>query len=184
MPSGVVTDKVGFRNGNITVVRKHSTHNWIAYWECACACGEILILSTSQLGAVKHCGCLKGKINNRRNLKYVGCEAETRIFHEYKRSAKRRNIEFLLTRDEAVNMMRKNCHYCNRIPSSISKAKHGNGDFAFSGIDRVDNAKGYVLDNCVPCCKICNTAKNNLTLDEFLGWVEQIYKHSVQKCIP
>lgn len=44
-----------------------------------------------------------------------------------------------------------------------------------NGIDRIDNNKGYTIDNVVPCCKMCNQAKNDYTLQEFQDWVEKIY---------
>lgn len=46
-----------------------------------------------------------------------------------------------------------------------------------NGIDRVDNNKGYTLNNCVPCCKTCNQAKHRLSQEYFIEWVEKIYKH-------
>lgn len=49
----------------------------------------------------------------------------------------------------------KPCHYCGEaIPTA--------------GLDRVDNTKGYVLDNLVSCCTFCNAAKNTQTMDEFI----------------
>ena len=44
-----------------------------------------------------------------------------------------------------------------------------------NGLDRVDNNKGYTIDNVVPCCKRCNYAKNNQTPREFKEWVKKVY---------
>jgi hypothetical protein len=41
----------------------------------------------------------------------------------------------------------------------------------FNGIDRVDNSKGYILGNCVPCCSWCNRAKADGTLAKFMDWI-------------
>lgn len=46
------------------------------------------------------------------------------------------------------------------------------------GIDRIDSSKDYTLDNCVPCCFICNRIKNKYDLNTFFDKVEKIYlKH-------
>ncbi|HEC67150.1 MAG TPA: hypothetical protein ENI23_17875 [bacterium] len=42
------------------------------------------------------------------------------------------------------------------------------------GLDRVDNKKGYELENCVPCCKICNSMKMTMDKDEFLKHIKRI----------
>ena len=36
-----------------------------------------------------------------------------------------------------------------------------------NGVDRVDNTKGYSVDNSVPCCKFCNTAKHTMSEGDF-----------------
>ena len=45
----------------------------------------------------------------------------------------------------------------------------------FPGIDRVNNNIGYVLNNCVSCCKFCNSAKLDRTLIEFRDWIKKVY---------
>ena len=38
-----------------------------------------------------------------------------------------------------------------------------------NGIDRLDNATGYLPDNCVPCCWTCNMMKNTLDPKTFVA---------------
>lgn len=33
------------------------------------------------------------------------------------------------------------------------------------------------MENCVPCCKVCNSAKGTLTPSEFLSWRQRIAAH-------
>lgn len=33
------------------------------------------------------------------------------------------------------------------------------------------------MDNCVPCCSVCNYMKNTYSKDVFLNQIKQIYKH-------
>ena len=54
-------------------------------------------------------------------------------------------------------------------------------DFRYTGIDRVDNARGYEKDNVVPCCETCNTAKRTMSVDELLEWVTRVYNKSVRR---
>ncbi len=48
-----------------------------------------------------------------------------------------------------------------------------------NGIDRVDSSIGYIEENCVSCCKICNRAKSDASFDEIYDWLNRIYKKSV-----
>lgn len=44
------------------------------------------------------------------------------------------------------------CTYCNlKMPKTYG-----------SGLDRIDCSKGYILDNVVTCCVICNKTKSNI----------------------
>jgi hypothetical protein len=47
-------------------------------------------------------------------------------------------------------------------------------------IDRVDNSLGYVIGNCVPCCKLCNSMKSNLPKKTFLDHSKRIVKHQLR----
>ena len=48
-----------------------------------------------------------------------------------------------------------------------------------NGIDRFDNIKGYLLENCRPCCGHCNLMKKDMTYDSIIRNAEYIYlKHA------
>ena len=66
------------------------------------------------------------------------------------------------------------------MPSHRMCSNCGSGDFVYNGLDRVDNEKGYTIDNVVPCCKHCNYAKRNRSVEEFIDWIAQVYEYSVQ----
>lgn len=74
-------------------------------------------------------------------------------------SARHRNIDMSLTRDEVDAMGIQPCHYCGEDPIELGTR---------FGVDRVDNEKGYTTENCVSCCTFCNYAKRNLSVDDFL----------------
>lgn len=96
------------------------------------------------------------------------------ILDNYKRGAKDRDLIWELTDEEFDYHMVQNCFYCNRPPSTTRKARRMNGDFTYNGIDRVDNSEGYLSNNVVTCCKICNRAKHSLTVAEFQEWMRDL----------
>lgn len=49
-----------------------------------------------------------------------------------------------------------------------------NGDYVYNGVDRLDNAVGYLPGNCVPCCKFCNLAKAGGSYEEFVAYLDRV----------
>ena len=45
----------------------------------------------------------------------------------------------------------------------------------YNGIDRVDNNRGYEIENVVPCCTSCNSAKMDLSKEDFLCRIKRCY---------
>lgn len=108
------------------------------------------------------------------------------MYSNYKADAKRRGLEWLLTDEIFDCIVIQSCHYCGLEPSN-RKTTHRNGgrknrlrsgDFVYSGLDRVDNNKGYTIDNVVPCCKQCNRAKRDITLREFKMWIQRLMENT------
>jgi len=64
--------------------------------------------------------------------------------------ARKRKLEVTITFEDFCELRKRNaCHYCSKkLPD------------AGSGMDRKDNAKGYIVGNVVPCCDLCNRTKN------------------------
>jgi hypothetical protein len=63
-----------------------------------------------------------------------------------------------------LSMFKQKCFYCGEF------AKIGE----HNGIDRLDNSKGYTLDNIQTCCEFCNISKGCVDVDIFLMRVEHI----------
>lgn len=84
-----------------------------------------------------------------------------------KTQAKVRHKEWNLTEAEYTAAISKPCFYCDG-PLPVGS----------SGIDRLDNSKGYISGNIVPCCYTCNTMKNaTLTWQETLVAVKAVQKY-------
>jgi len=90
------------------------------------------------------------------------------------RKAENRKLEWGISEETFDELVAKNCHYCDSPPSNIKWGRGNNGVFVYSGIDRKDNTKGYLLDNVVPCCVVCNWMKRHLSVAEFLSHVKKI----------
>ena len=82
-------------------------------------------------------------------------------FALYKRAAKSRGLAFDLSMDQFMEFWGKPCFYTGRPIESI-------------GLDRVDNAKGYVIGNVVTCCLAANKAKMTMTHDEFVALCAEV----------
>lgn len=87
-----------------------------------------------------------------------------RRYEMYRHNAKRKNLMFELTLEQFKSFSNRPCEYCGRI--------------GVVGIDRVDNNVGYKEDNCVPCCKNCNSGKNNGSLTKWLDWRARVAERS------
>jgi hypothetical protein len=80
----------------------------------------------------------------------------------------------LTWRTSVVSIIFSNCHYCGSAPSNTKRHKNSIQPIAYSGIDRKDNAIGYVSGNVVPCCRVCNRAKETLSVSAFAAWAKSL----------
>lgn len=76
-------------------------------------------------------------------------------YRQYKSNARTRRIGFSLTIKQFSQFWKRPCHYCAFEIKTI-------------GLDRINNKKGYHWGNIVPCCTICNVAKNTLEPIKFI----------------
>jgi hypothetical protein len=76
-------------------------------------------------------------------------------YNKTKYNAHQRGFIFTITEKQFESLVKSDCAYCG--------LKGG-------GIDRVDSQLGYIISNCVPCCRYCNSSKRDLTLIRFIEW--------------
>lgn len=152
-------------------VGKHNRSYFL--FRCDCGAEKIILGSLVKSENTKSCGCLSGEVKRRRISK--NHSEVTAIILGYKRHAVRRGFQFLLSREEVVAIISKNCYYCGDKPSNRQRTKNSlDGGLLYNGIDRVGSNGDYTTDNVVPCCGFCNKAKGSRTKDEFLGKIRMI----------
>ncbi len=82
-------------------------------------------------------------------------------YHRVRQGAKLRRIPFELHYDEFSEYYGRHCAYCGVVTPTVN-------------LDRVDNNKGYTVDNVVPCCPECNRMKGSQSVDVFIGRCKSI----------
>jgi hypothetical protein len=183
-------DRIGKKFGRLTVIgfayykpRKNGNSR-DAFWQCKCDCGNEKEVMNSNLlsGNVSSCGCVREESLKKLHEANIDDSATFRaVLKTYKWSAKQRGISFKLTEEKFKELTQGNCEYCGTQPSFIKerngRTAYKGKPYVYNGIDRVDNDKGYVSDNCVPCCRICNIAKGEMTVKEFLDWIKKVYEN-------
>lgn len=166
---------------SLTVVGPAKSIRRKAAFLTVCVCGntKVVIGQLLRIGAVKSCGCLRielGGTRGRRNLGAPGETAFNGLYYSYRKSASQRGHTFELTKEQLRQITTKNCHYCGVEPRAVKKSRNNNGDYIYNGIDRKDNAGGYILENCLPCCSQCNYSKKDQSYVDFISYVRRLVK--------
>lgn len=182
----MIDDISGRRFGRWLVLERAQTLSMRSRWKCQCECGVIREVRHDGLisGESKSCGCLQKDIareirvkGNKSKALPEGEASFNSVYRAYRQGAAKRSLEFRLTKEEFKTISSQPCFYCGAEPSQVYHSEFYNGEFVFSGIDRMNNKEGYTTDNCVPCCWTCNRAKLNRDRDEFIAWIRQVYSH-------
>lgn len=180
-----VKDIVGRLFGNLEVLaylgKTKNNKRSKTFWLCKCVCGKEREYAKETLlgGNVSSCGC-RQNIKPRRFLPEQ--YAKNQVLSQYKNSAKRNNRDWLLARDFFFEMIAKPCSYCGRDKTNLFK--NNRGSVNYTGLDRLDNTIGYVKDNVVPCCIICNRAKRGISSMDFRKYLEDLTAFQLAKETP
>lgn len=153
-------------------------------WRCECECGTLVQHTTGLLnsGRIVSCGCYNREVC--RNPDPVAAQRKQAFIHFINACVRKRGLACILSEDEWLALVSQHCHYCGDSGSNEVKPRptaHYGESFRYNGIDRVNSSIGYLADNCLPCCKRCNIAKNTMGYDEFRAWVRRITSHWLAK---
>lgn len=160
-----------------------------AYWLCRCDCGTENVVATFgnlNNGNVRSCGCLnEARMLNLHKSNIKQDAPFKAVLKCYKHSAKRGGRAFALTENQFRDITQQNCRYCGCEPSFIKdrNGKHSylGKPYIYNGIDRVNNDLGYVIENCAPCCRVCNIAKAGVSERDFIDWCRKVVQHQDSK---
>jgi hypothetical protein len=137
----------------------------------ACSMCNYMKASLSEnafLGRVEHILTYNGRITGRL-FPEMFPDYTAASYIEYKNRASKKNLEFILSHDEYLFMITQDCYLCGKK----SNSHHLNG------IDRIDNNKGYTLDNVNSCCANCNYMKKNYMLEDVFNKFMDIYSFNI-----
>lgn len=115
---------------------------------CECGVGKIVNGSHMRKGRTLSCGCkrFQENVTERRKRPYESL---------YNLFSKNKHVE--MSYEEFLTFTERPCHYCN---VALAWQKYSVVSTRYM-LDRKDNTKGYVVENCVPCCRDCNYGKGN-----------------------
>lgn len=110
--------------------------------------------------------CKNIYLNHNQNNDTIQKEENINLFendYDYWRTqAQKRDKEFNLSIKKFNNLKLQNCYYCKNTNSNKN------------GIDRIDNNKGYLNNNVVTCCSVCNLMKSNMHVLKFVEKIKNI----------
>lgn len=159
------------------LISKYS-HDKVSWWAAKCECGTVKAYPGPRLkrGDIASCGCFSGR------KKPLGESAKWACFTWYRGNAKRRKIAFALSLEQFLSITGAPCAYCGilwstRFPhyNRANGVPKYHGAYQRNGIDRINSTVGYIPTNCVPCCKTCNFAKAEMSVDEFKAWIIRVH---------
>lgn len=194
---------VGNRIKNFIVINKTNKkrtrkdgRNFFIY-ECRCDCGTLFESTVAEFDYKFGCNdCAKqhhyemtviSRKNNinltpsrRTELSKLSPESKDGIKGSYanhvinsiKSTATKRNLSWNLDFIKAFYLIQEPCYYCgNEVKFPETR----------NGLDRLDNSKGYIENNVVPCCYPCNIAKHEMSENEFKSFIIKIYDNWASK---
>ena len=180
---------VGLKFGKLLVLNiatERGNKNQIRY-DCICDCGNSHTVSGESIraGKSKSCGCNKKLYKPKTyNLDRHSQIVKQLYNSTIQKRTKKNNYSKPLTLNEFSILIKEPCFYCGQIPFTEinDRCNDINKDLSVTvlanGIDRIDSNLGYEVNNCVSCCKHCNTAKNSMTIEQFKNWIKKIYEYN------
>lgn len=189
-------DRTGFRHGKITVIEKVLSDKG-NMWLCRCDCGNTMLIAGKRLkpkNCPQSCGCYTKELLSRSILASLNPRhaAVNLQYNSHVQSSKRESrYGKPLPREEWEKIVFQPCHYCGETdvrhmpPSRVRQWKCLNEhpelsnqySLSINGVDRIDSEEGYLVSNCVPCCRMCNMMKSGYTQTDFIQRTKRIYEH-------
>lgn len=177
----------GDKFGKLTVLSFSNLQGFHRQWNVVCECGTRKVITGNHMiqGHSTSCGCARRKATSKKD----GHAGFRRVFSQYKANARNRSYEFNLTFENFIAIASQACYYCNGGPKLFNTYLNEDGSrrekrvtqstidrawININGVDRKNGESYYEVENCVPCCTICNWMKGDMTEQEFAQHVNKI----------
>lgn len=143
-----LVDLTGQRFGRLVVVGRSESKNRNSSWLCKCGCGNQTVVSAPNLksGKTRTCGCGMVESTIKRSTKHGG--ANTKLYRVWSGMKARCSNPNNKSFDDYGGRGIKVCEEWQRDFSAFQKWALENGYKEGLTIDRKDNDKGYLPDNC------------------------------------
>lgn len=132
----------------------------------------------------------KGKPNYN-NQKAPGEASYNVVYSCYRYNAKKKNFQFDLDKETFKKIVSQNCYYCGEKPKDYNPYIIKNAEISHvgvsrawikvNGVDRLDSNLGYIKENCITCCSVCNKMKLKYTVNFFIQHIFKIARHMVKQ---
>jgi len=143
-------------------------------WDFLCPfCNKTFVAPTTNFKEAKSCYQCRG-ILKRKSSEEITWKNHYLIV-KGRKNAKEKG--FNLTEKQFKEISLKNCFYCNAKPTLTKGHRQWSTYILKNGLDRVDPNVGYLYSNVVACCKWCNVAKLDRSIEDFKDWIKQLAKH-------
>lgn len=155
------------------------------FWLCRCKCGKQFSVDINNLKSggskqCKPCSYTNSIKNSNCHKKYPYPAIFNKMYTSYKHVAKRKSLEWGLTREQFWELSQKNYNYCG-IQPQIRKDQNLFDNFCgLNGLDRVNNNLGYIINNVVSCCEMCNSLKQDYDINDFYSQIIKIYQFKIK----
>ncbi len=149
-------------------------------WLCQCDCGKqkAMIGTCLHKGTVKSCGCLLYK-RGQDSFHWNGHgEIPLYFWKGVKDKARRRDIDFLITIEEAWELFLKQKRKCAITDLALEFPKTIN-HLGTASLDRIDSAKTYTIDNIQWVHKYTNSMKWSFDMEDFV-WMCKLVTENPQ----
>lgn len=167
---------IGDKFDMLVVIEQHAGNKWTARCDCGTLVGPY---HASKMIMSHSCrACYHSKRLPARTRKTGIHNASTSTYRNYQSSARRRGLIFDIDYDFFMELIQDKCSYCGGTGRSYFNATNDwEEKFEYTGLDRINSSIGYTKENVVPCCKVCNMAKSNLTPQDFYDWIIALHSN-------
>lgn len=144
-------------------------------WICKCVCGKIGLVDSSDLKSGNHKSC--GKC-------HFHVFIQNSWWGEIQKQAKRRKLEFTLTKDYLTKLWSDQNGKCALSGLDLympKKAREQRGPSCTGSIDRIDNKQGYIQGNVQWVHKSVNRMRREYTIEEYVDICKLVAEYQENK---